>query len=507
MEKENGIHRLQMIHISKEFPGVKALSDVSFSLLPGEIHALVGENGAGKSTLMKILSGAYQRDAGTIKIDGEEVNIQTPSDALDFGIVTIYQETNLCPSLSVAENIFLGRFPGKGLFVDWRLLYKDSDKFLATMDTNISSSDLIGDLSTAQRQMVEIVKALSLSAKIIVFDEPTASLSDKEVKAFFKVIQQLQSNGVSIIFITHRINEVFEICDRVTVLRDGNKIATNNVSEISEDEVIVQMIGRKLLHPENHDAIKGNQKVLEVRNFSGNGFNSVSFDVNSGEVLGLFGLVGSGRTELMRAIFGAEKIESGDLLINGKKITDSSPPDSIKNGVVLVPEDRKHQGLILNMSVKNNISLPNLANLSKFGFINFSKETKLAIEYKKNLDIRCPSVETEAKLLSGGNQQKVVIAKWLAKNPKVLIVDEPTRGIDVSGKIEVYRLINDLISNKVAVILVSSELPEILAMSDRILVMHEGQLVGELSKEMASEEKVMRLASGFHMEERSFQNE
>jgi ABC-type sugar transport system ATPase subunit len=494
---ENHLYRLEMHSISKAFPGVQALDNVTFQLQPGEIHALLGENGAGKSTLIKIMSGAYPSDSGQIFLDGKPLAAYGPHQALQLGIVTIYQETNLAFDLSVAENIFMGRIPGTSRWrVNWKQLYSEAQALLAQLDAGFNAHDKVGSLSPAQRQMVEIAKALSTTAKVIVLDEPTASLTGREVTALFEVMTRLKSRGVSLILITHRLSEVFRICDRLTILRDGKWVNTAPVNEMDESRIVAQMVGRNLDDTPVNRRFQDGSVLLDVRGLCGHRFTDVSFEIHAGEIVGLFGLVGAGRTEVARAIFGAESISAGTLSINGKSLRPRSPQQAIDAGLALVPEDRKFQGLVLEMSVRQNIALPNLKRLSRLGILNPRAEDKLANDFKTMLDIRTPSIATRAQSLSGGNQQKIVMSKWLAKRPRVLILDEPTRGIDVAAKAEVHKLIHQLTDEGMGVLLISSELPEILAMSDRVLVMHEGRLVGELSREEASEEKIMSFTVG-----------
>jgi ribose transport system ATP-binding protein len=500
MVDSSALYRLEMRGISKAFPGVQALNDVSLEVRPGEIHALVGENGAGKSTLMKILSGAYQRDAGQILMDGQEIEIRNPADALGRGIITIYQESGLSPQLSVAENVFCGRLPSVGPFVSWKALYARTSEVLARLCADISPKMLVRTLSPAQSQLVEIAKALSMAARVIVFDEPTAALTGTESEMLFRVMRGLKESGISVIFITHRLAEVFQTADRITVLRDGARIVTEDAARMDEEKIILSMVGRKVhgtsLRPE-HPQVK---PLLEVTDLSGKAFANVSLRIQAGEIVGLFGLVGSGRTELVRTIFGADQPTGGGLLLDGQARRFGSPADAINAGIVLVPEERKSQGLVLGMPVRSNISLPSLRSLARWLFIQFGKEAELAEGYRQKLDIRCPSTMTPAVSLSGGNQQKVVIAKWLAKTPRLLIVDEPTRGIDVGAKADVHNLIIQLADQGVGVLMVSSELPEILDISDRIYVMHEGKLAGEVSRKGATEELIMSYASGQHPE-------
>jgi ribose transport system ATP-binding protein len=489
--------RLTMNNIGKTFPGVKALDNVCFQVLPGEIHALVGENGAGKSTLIKILSGAYTLDAGSILLEDQSIHSLSPADALRYGIITIYQETSLALHLNVAENIFMGRLPRNNAgFVRWKQLYRETENVLSKLDIKINPRDIVHDISPAQRQMVEITRAISMAAKVIVLDEPTAALTEHEVKILFQLMRQLQEHNVSVIYISHRLEEVFEICDAVTVLRDGQVISTHPIADVTPAQLIADMVGRTVdnLFPKLASPIT--EPVLTVENLSGKGFKNISFHVKAGEIIGLFGLVGSGRTEVVRSIFGADKIEHGTISVHGTPITVHSPEDAMRVGIVLVPEDRKSQGLAVNLSVKYNISMPNLKSFSQLGFLKKANERQMASEYVEKLSIHTPSIETLVKSLSGGNQQKVVISKWLATSPKVLILDEPTRGIDVAAKSEVHKLMSELASHGVAVLMVSSELPEIIGMSDRILVMREGRLTAELERSEASDERIMHFAAG-----------
>jgi ABC-type sugar transport system ATPase subunit len=488
---------LEMLGISKSFPGVQALTDVSLQLRPAEIHAVVGENGAGKSTLMKILSGAYTRDAGRILLQGQEVHLSSPDQALQRGIATIYQESNLSPELSVAENIFMGRLPHVArIFVNWPRLYQLAQPLLDQLGTTFDARTPVKALSPAQRQMTEIAKALSMSAKVIVMDEPSASLTGSEVDVLMAVMRRLRDQGVTIVFISHRLEEVFKIADRVTVLRDGQWVSTAPISETNPNTLVSQMVGRQIVNLYEKDEMAVGKSLLRVRDVSGQGFHNISFEVHESEVVGMFGLVGSGRTEVARTLFGADRLKEGSVELERQALHLQSPRGAINAGIALAPEDRKSQGLVLGMSVRSNITLPILNLLRRLVFLRFSKEKELAEEYKDRLDIRTPSLETTARSLSGGNQQKVVIAKWLATRPKVLILDEPTRGIDIAGKAEVHKLVNLLAAQGVGILFISSELPEILGMSDRILVMHEGQLAGELDRDSATEESVMRLASG-----------
>lgn len=494
---------LEMRGISKQYPGVVALDDVQLEVRAGEVLALVGENGAGKSTLMKILAGAVARDSGEILVDGAPVQINGPQDAMDLGINIIYQEFNLVPHLSAAENIYLGREPSALLpgFIDFKRLYADAQQVMDGLGVSVDVRREVSTLSVAQQQMVEIAKATSRNSRIIAMDEPSATLTDHELKNLFELIQQLKSRGVGIIYISHRMEEIFGICDRVTIFRDGQFVGTREIAETNRDEVIRMMVGRELKESIPKKAVPAGDVVLEVRDLTRKGvFRNISFSVRAGEVLGIGGLVGAGRTEVARAIFGADPLDGGEIFIRGKKATPHSPREAISLGIGLVPEDRKTLGLILGMAVRENTTLANLGSLTTLGFVNRVREREVAEEYRRTLRIRTPHVEQEARNLSGGNQQKVVLAKWLFTDSQLLIFDEPTRGIDVGSKVEIYELMNELAAQGRAMIMISSELPELLGMSDRILVMHEGRVAGELSRDEATQERVMRLATGHYDE-------
>ncbi len=490
---------LEMRHISKTYPGVRALDDVSLEVRQGEIHAVVGENGAGKSTLMKILAGAQPKDSGEILIDGKPVHIETPQQAMDLGVSIIYQEFNLVPYLNAAENIFLGREPRAALpgFVDFKTMYREAQQIIDRLGVPINVRTPVNRLSVAQQQMVEIAKATSRKSKIIVMDEPSATLTEHELQSLFNLMRQLKAEGIAIVYISHRLEEIFEICDRVTVLRDGHWIATHDVKDVTREEIIRLMVGRELKHMIPKEQAEIGEPALRVRNLSRKGvLHDINITVHKGEVLGIAGLVGAGRTELARCIFGADPFESGTVELFGKPVRIKSPQDAIRMGIGLVTEDRKAQGLILGMVVRENITLANLPAVSAFNFILAAREREVARKYVDDLQIKTPSIEQIVQNLSGGNQQKVVLAKWLFTNSKVLIFDEPTRGIDVGAKTEIYQLMNELARKGVAIIMISSELPEILGMSDRIVVMHEGRVTGELTREEATQEKIMNLATG-----------
>ncbi len=494
-----GEYVLEMRDITKRFPGVLALDKAQLQLRPGEVHCLLGENGAGKSTMMKILAGAQQKDSGAILLDGQEIEIHSPHHAQQLGISMIYQEFNLSPYLSVAENIFLGREPriGRTPFIDWRRLYTDAREILGRIKVDLDVKRPVYELSIAQQQMVEIAKALSVNAKIIVMDEPSATLTDHELVALFDLIKGLRRQGIGIIYISHRLEEVFEIGSRVTVMRDGQHVATHDACDLKREDIIRMMVGRELKDEFPKEIFARGGEKLRVEGLTRAGhFRDIGFTLHTGEIVGLTGLVGAGRTEVARAIFGADKITGGKIFLDGKEITVVSPQDAIAHGIGLLTEDRKHQGLVLGMTVRENTTLANLKSLMRGPFVDRRRERAIAEEYVKELHIKTPSIEQTAQNLSGGNQQKVVLAKWLYTKSQVLIFDEPTRGIDVGAKVEIYKLMNELVRKGVGVLMISSELPEVLGMCDRILVMHEGKLSGELSRAEATQEAIMRLATG-----------
>lgn len=489
---------LKMVGITKQFPGVLALDNVNFEVERGEIHALVGENGAGKSTLLKILAGAITMDKGEILLEGKPVRFSSPLDAINMGIAVIYQEFNLVPYLSAGENIFLGREPRKfNGFVDFKTLHAKAQAILDRIGANFSSREIVSNLSVAQQQMTEIAKALSQNARIIAMDEPTSALTDREVEHLFEIARSLKEEGVAIIFVSHRLEEIFQIADRITVLRDGKYVGTKRVEETNRDEVITMMVGREIKEKIPKRPAKIGEEILRVEGLTRKGvFSDISFILHKGEVLGLAGLVGSGRTEIARAIFGADPIDAGKIYLEGKEVRIRNPQDAIRLGIGLLTEDRKRYGLVLPMTVRENTTLANLMEVAIRGFINFPKERAVARKYVEELAIKTPSIEQIVRNLSGGTQQKVVLAKWLFTKSKVLIFDEPTRGIDVGAKVEIYELMNQLAERGVGIIMISSELPEVLGMSDRILVIHEGKIAGELKREEATQEKIMHLATG-----------
>ena len=490
---------LEMRAITKTYPGVRALDGVSLTVGQGEVHALLGENGAGKSTLMKILAGAQSKDTGEILLDGQPVEIDSPQKAMSLGVSIIYQEFNLVPYLSAGENIFLGREPRASLpgFVNFKALFTEAQRVLDNLGVKIDARMPVNRLSIAQQQMVEIAKATSRKSRLIIMDEPSATLTDHELRALFSLIRQLKTEGVSVIYISHRLEEIIEVCDRATVMRDGKWIATEDVKNLNREEIIRLMVGRELKDAIPKVPAPIGEPALEVRRLNRKGvLHDISFTLHKGEILGIAGLVGAGRTETARVIFGADSLDSGEILVNGCPVTIHSPQDAIKNGIGFVTEDRKHQGLVLGMTVRENSTLANLGAISSVGFINRSQEKQVAEKYRKDLATKTPTIEQAVKNLSGGNQQKVVLSKWLFTGSKILIFDEPTRGIDVGAKSEIYKLMNELAAQGVAILMISSELPEVLGMSDRILVMHEGKITGELPRSEASQERIMTLATG-----------
>lgn len=490
---------LEMRDITKRYPGVVAVNNAQLNLRAGEVHCLVGENGAGKSTLMKVLSGAVPLDSGEIRLSGEPVHIHSPHHAQQLGISMIYQEFNLSPYLSVAENIFLGREPRlrRTPFINWAKMYRDARAILARIRVNLDVRKPVNECSVAQQQMVEIAKALSFNSKIIVMDEPSATLTEHELAALFDLIRELKRQGIGMIYISHRLEEIFTIGDRVTVMRDGHYIATRPVNEVTREEIIRMMVGRELTHEFPKETFAPGPERLRIEGLTRRGaFENVSFSLRTGEIVGLTGLVGAGRTEVARAIFGADRPDAGRVILDGKAVAVRSPQDAIRLGIGLLTEDRKNQGLVLGMTVRENTTLANLRSLVKLLFVDRRRERAETDRFVRELQIKTPSIEQVVQNLSGGNQQKVVLAKWLFTESKVLIFDEPTRGIDVGAKVEIYRLMNELVRRGVCILMISSELPEVLGMCDRILVMHEGRIAGELPRAEATQERVMQLATG-----------
>ncbi len=489
---------LEVRDVSKRFPGVQALDKAHLDVKRGEVLALVGENGAGKSTLMKILSGVYEPDGGTILMDGQEVVPRDPVYARDdLGISIIYQEFNLALNLSVAENIYLGRYPTRRGFVQFDRLYRQAEEFLELLGADLDPRAPVARLSVAQQQMVEVAKAISYQCKLLIMDEPTSALTTWETETLFEVTCGLRDKGVGIIFITHRLDEIFDIADRVTVFRDGKTVGTEPIEEVDRAAVVRMMVGRDLSELFVTKEAEIGTPLLEVRDLSTPDLlKDISFKLHKGEILGLFGLLGAGRTDLARTLFGAGPSPSGEVSLNGQPVNVRTPADATAAGLAYVPEDRKLHGLVLPMTVRENVTLAVLRRLSQAAIVRSAEERRMADEFIQDLDIRTPSREQKVNNLSGGNQQKVVVAKWLASNPKVLILDEPTRGIDVGAKAEVHAIMARLAEQGVGVLMISSELPEVLGMSDRILVMHEGRITGEFSRDEATRERIMMAATG-----------
>lgn len=491
-------YRVEYLRVTKTFGGINALQEVTLRGKPGEIHALVGENGAGKSTLFKILSGAYQKDSGIIKIDGVEVEIKNPLDGRKAGIGIIYQEFSLVPDLSVAENIYLYTLGERKIFIKWQKINRNAKELTDSLGFTINPLDKVRDLSINNQQVVEIAKALSENVKVLILDEPTSVLAPHETLSLFEVLKKLKQKGVTIFYITHRLEEIFKIADVVTVLRDGMVTGTYPVSKINLEDIIKMMIGRKLnaFYPERQ--IIPGKEIFKVENISaGNKVKKVSFSVREGEVLGITGLVGSGRTETMRAIFSADKKESGRIFLNDTELKIESPSDALRSGLGLIPEDRKTQGIILPLSIKNNISISILDKLSDLlGFIKKNKEKKNSLQHMENLAIKARNPEIIVSDLSGGNQQKVVLAKWLSLDCKVLLLDEPTRGVDVGAKVEIYNIINELAGKGMGIVLISSEMMEVIGVCDRILVLKDGEVSGLLEKNDFSEENILKMSIG-----------
>ena len=487
---------LIMKQITKTYPGVTALNQVSITLGKGETLALVGENGAGKSTLIKVLSGAITPDSGEIELLGKQFHSMTPIISKEMGVAVIYQEFNLMPTMSVAENIFMGEHSGTRYFFNKKVIIEKTEEIFREMGVHIDPGTAVKDLSVAYMQLVEIAKALSRDAKILVMDEPTAPLTDAEVEILFTIIRKLKARGISIIYISHRLNEIFQIADRVTVLRDGERVYESNIGDLTRDILIRHMVGREIKDQYPKREVKIGDDILKVEHLFGNGDKDISFSLRKGEILGIAGLVGAGRTELARVIFGAEKMDSGRILLDGKEYVPSSPGKAVDNEIGLIPEDRKNDGLILNFPIKWNITLSILKQLTRMMFIKEAQEQSLVDKLISDLLIKTPSSMQKAGNLSGGNQQKVVLAKWLAVKCKVLIFDEPTRGIDVGAKYEIYKLMNNLCEQGVGIIMISSDMEEIMGMTDRMIILSEGVQAGELEKKEYSQELILSYASG-----------
>lgn len=486
---------LTLKNITKEFPGVKALDDVTINIERGTIHGLVGENGAGKSTLIKVLAGIYQPNKGEIILDGKPCRFNSPIEARRAGISVVHQEIKLAEPLSVAENMFLGNVQLKNGLVDWKGMRRRAREIVEDLGMDIDINAQVSSLTVAKKQIVEIMHAINNNSRILIMDEPSAVLTDRELEVMFRIVKQLRDEGITIIYISHRLDEIFGLCSNVSVLRDGCHIDTIPVASVDRQGLINMMVGREMgqEYPKEVGNVGGT--ILEVKNLSRGILQDISFEVKSGEVFGISGLVGAGRTELARAILGIDKPESGEVYVRGKKVHYRTFADAIRDGLGLIPEDRKLQGLVQIMSVKRNTTLVNMKRVLRAGVISSSLEEKLSKEYTDKLHVVTPSMETEVQYLSGGNQQKVVIAKWLFQNSEILFLDEPTRGIDVGAKAEIYRLINRMAKEGKTIIMISSEMPELLGMCDRIMVMHEGHKMGELNAAEATQEKIMALCS------------
>ena len=489
---------IEMHNIHKAFGKNTVLSGVSFDLVTGEVHALMGENGAGKSTLMNLLTGLYSLDQGTIQIDGKETAFKNPKEAEQHGIAFIHQELNVWPDMTVLENLFIGKeiYTKLGL-LDTKKMKALAQTQLDRLSVNLSLDQDAGSCSVGQKQMIEIAKALMTDAKVIIMDEPTAALTDREIEKLFQVIESLKKEGVSIVYISHRMEEIFAICDRITIMRDGKTVDTKAIPETDFHEVVKKMVGRELTDRYPKRTPSKGDIVLEVKQATRKGrFQDISFSVKAGEIVGVAGLMGAGRTEMMRSLFGLDPLDQGEIWVHGKKAVIKKPSDAVKLGIGFITEDRKDEGLLLDASIRENIGLPNLDSFSPKGLIDKKNEQDFVDLLIKRLTIKTASSEISARSLSGGNQQKVVIAKWIGIQPKVLILDEPTRGVDVGAKREIYQLMNELTDRGVAILMVSSELPEVLGMSDRVLVIHEGTINGELDQTEATQERIMTLATG-----------
>jgi rhamnose transport system ATP-binding protein len=489
---------VELRDVDKTFGGVHALRGAQLTLMPGEVHSLVGENGAGKSTLVRIIGGVHQPDRGTLSVNGDSVRLHGPRDARARGIAVIHQEPALFPDLDVAENIFMGRHPlDRSRGIAWKAMYRGVEELLRSLGVRLDPRSPVQGLSVADQQLVEIAKALSLDARVVVMDEPTAALSSRETEQLFRIIKDLRQRGVAVLFISHRLEEVFVLSDTVTVLRDGAHVVTAPAAELDTATLIRHMVGRELgvLFPK--DAAEIGEPALEVRGLTREGvFSDISFSLRRGEIVGLAGLVGAGRSEVARALFGIDPLDAGEVLRDGQPVRIRSPHEAMRAGLAFVPEDRQHQGLVLEMPIEDNATLPFLRRLTRFGLVDRKRERAVAKEYTGRLQVKSAGLQLPVGALSGGNQQKVVIAKWLATDPSILILDEPTRGIDIGTKAEVHRIISGLAAQGLAILLISSELPEVLAMSDSVLVMHEGRLTGVFSRDEADQELIMHAATG-----------
>jgi rhamnose transport system ATP-binding protein len=488
--------------VSKRFAATQALQDVSLDLAAGEIHGLVGENGAGKSTIVKVFAGIHQPDSGTVVLDDKPTLIHGPAHARSLGIAVVHQEPRLFPDLTVAENVFMGHAPTGGLgTIDWREMRRSADRIFESLSVHIDSGEVVRGLSMADQQLIEIAKALSIDARVLILDEPTASLSTHEVERLFAIVRQTRDRGVAVLFVSHRLEEVFQLCDRATVLRDGRHVITAPTSELTAADLVRYMVGRAVsLFPRSAAHI--GDVLLDVRGLTRIGaFRDITFSVRAGEIVGLAGLVGAGRTEVARVLFGLDRADSGEVLLDGKRVSFKTPSAALKAGIAYIPEDRHLYGLVGGFTIAENVTLPIIPRLFPRLFVRTGRERALAAGYAERLRIRATSMDELIESLSGGNQQKVVIAKWLATEPRVLILDEPTRGVDIGAKVEVHRIISDLAASGLGIVLISSELPEVLAMSDRIMVLHEGRISVEIPRAEASEEGVMFAATGQIAEE------
>ena len=499
MENRIGEYIIEMQGITKQFPGVKALDNVSFRLRSGEVMALLGENGAGKSTLMKVLSGVHNKDSGRMKVFGQEIDNMNPKRAQELGVAIIHQELNMCQHLTVAENMFLGREKVNGMVLSQKEMNREAAKVLDNLGIDLDPTTLVGNLQVSKQQMVEIAKALSTNARVLIMDEPTSALTSKEIEELFRIIHQLKNEGRGIVYISHRLEELQHIVDTVTIMRDGQFILESPFKDISMNDIIANMVGREIKEKFPRVECKRGKPVLEVKNLNaGRMVRDVSFTSYEGEILGFAGLMGAGRTETTRALFGVDPKESGTIILDGKEIKINNPMDAIRQGVVLAPEDRKKDGLCTKLSVRSNIELPNLdIACNKLGVVNRRKVSEMVKKSVSNFAIKMAGPEVDAGSLSGGNQQKVVVAKWLARDSRVVIFDEPTRGIDVAAKVEIYHLMNQLKQQGISVIFVSSEMPEVLGIADRIIVMCDGRVTGELDIQDATQEKILELATRF----------
>lgn len=492
---------LELSGISKSFPGVKALDDVHFNLKAGEVHALLGENGAGKSTLMKIISGVYNRDSGSYRLNGLEIGELTPKKAQELGIAIIHQELNMCTDLTVAENMFLGREMHTRGVVRQTDMNRMAKAMLDKLKIDIDPRTVVKKLPVSKQQMVEIAKALSTNARILIMDEPTSALTEREITELFRIVRDLREQGCAIIYISHRLDELKEITDRVSIFRDGRYVATRVFAETTLDEIISMMVGREIKEKFPHVAVDKGRKILEVSGLSSGMVRDVSFSLYAGEIIGLAGLMGAGRTELVRAIFGADPVESGTITLDGETLSIRHPMDAIRHGIVLGPEDRKKEGLCTELSIRENIGLANLDSVcNRWGVVRSGTEKDLTQRAIRDLRIRTPSEEQTAKNLSGGNQQKVVLGKWLVREAKVVIFDEPTRGIDVASKVEIYTIMNELKAKGIGVLFVSSEMPEVMGMSDRILVMCNGRITGNLISKETTQDEILRCATQYALQ-------